>query len=154
MTLAYTRGPPLIGLHGQPPTSRYSHAFAVNSGPSRWFESLIFHTSHLSTAETLPTLGVGAFGFGCFWGVCVCCLSFRVASPTNMQSFHPFYDDLGTPPTWRPYSWKKQGSSCKYSRHGPHAARCSSKNGISSNCSALVGKTESLQLRAVRKGGP
>ena len=24
-----------------------------------------------------------------------------------MQSFHPSYDDLGTPPRWRPYSWKK-----------------------------------------------
>ena len=26
-----------------------------------------------------------------------------------MQCFLPFYDDLGTPPTWRPHSWKKKG---------------------------------------------
>ena len=29
-------------------------------------------------------------------------------SPINMQCFLSFYDDLGTPPTWRPHSWKKE----------------------------------------------
>ena len=67
----------------------------------------MFHTSHLSTAH------IGCWGLlvlvfrGRFWVLgFVRFLSFRVAPPTNKQSFHPFYDDLGTPPTWRPYSWK------------------------------------------------
>ena len=30
------------------------------------------------------------------------------ALPTNKQSFHPSHDDLGTLPTWRPHSWKKE----------------------------------------------
>ena len=67
--------------------------------------------SHLSTEETLPTLVVGVFGPVAFWGVLLawlfCVGVFWVASPTNMQSFQSFYDDLGTPPTWRPHSWKK-----------------------------------------------
>ena len=55
---------------------------------------------------------LGSFGAGAFWGgfvglVVLFVLLFRVASPTNMQSFQSFYDDLGAPPTWRPYSWKK-----------------------------------------------
>ena len=29
-------------------------------------------------------------------------------SPFNKQSLHPSHDDLGAPPTWRPYSWKKR----------------------------------------------
>ena len=42
----------------------------------------------------------------CFWLVVV--FVFRVSLPINMQCFLPFYDDLGTPPTWRPHSWKKE----------------------------------------------
>ena len=33
------------------------------------------------------------------------------ASPINMLCFPSFYDDLGTPPTWRPHSWKKKRRS-------------------------------------------
>ena len=55
---------------------------------------------HLSTEETLPTLVVGVSGPCVFWGgfVClfVCVGAFWVASPTNMQSFQSFNDDLGT----------------------------------------------------------
>ena len=38
--------------------------------------------------------------FGLLWG-CFC------SFPLIMLCFPPFNDDLGTPPTWRPHSWKK-----------------------------------------------
>ena len=76
----------------------------------------MFHTSHLSTVETLPTLVVGVLWRWCFLGLflgfgfcfCVWFSGFRFAPLTNMQSFHPSHDDLGTLPTWRPYSCQKK----------------------------------------------
>ena len=80
----------------------------------RKFESLIFYRSHLSTEETLPTLVLGSLVvalFGVFLGGV--CFLFLVCSPlTNMQSFHPSLDDLGTPSTRRPHSWKKNSGKC------------------------------------------
>ena len=35
-----------------------------------------------------------------------------------MQSFHPSHDDLGTPPTRRPRSWKKMGWLCAWCQLG------------------------------------
>ena len=43
----------------------------------------------------------GLFGLFAFWGFAC------VLSPIIMLCSFPFNDDLGTPPTWRPYSWKK-----------------------------------------------
>ena len=67
--------------------------------------------SHRSTVRN--SAHIGCWGFRCrFWLalwvfglVFVSCFSFF--SPYNMQSFHPSHDDLGTPPTRRPRSWKK-----------------------------------------------
>ena len=47
--------------------------------------------------------GVGFLGFVLLFGFGV----FGLLSPINMQCFLSFYDDLGTPPTWRPHSWEK-----------------------------------------------
>ena len=68
------------------------------------------------TEETLPTLVVGVFVLLWFWGGFVCLvvllsvfgfLFFGLSPFSNTQSFHPSHDDLGTPPTRRPYSCKK-----------------------------------------------
>ena len=40
------------------------------------------------------------------WGV------FVFSFPIIKLCFLPFNDDLGTPPTWRPYSWKKKVGVC------------------------------------------
>ena len=47
------------------------------------------------------------FCFGWFWlPLGFACVLF----PFIMLCFFSFNDDLGTPPTWRPYSWKKRHS--------------------------------------------
>ena len=70
--------------------------------------------SHLGTEETPFDEGEAAFGF---WGVLVlgwACVVFLfgfgvafVLFPSSCCVSFPFNDDLGTPPTWRPHSWKK-----------------------------------------------
>ena len=86
--------------------------------------------SHFSTEETLPTLvgglwwwflflvGFCVLGFCLVWvfGFWVLFCVFWFSSPTNLQCLHTFYDDLGTPPTRRPHSWKK-------TQQAPHTAR-------------------------------
>ena len=88
-----------------------SRAYFVNSGPTSQFNELSrFTCLTVVQCETLPTLVVGVsgvvlVGFVGFLGVC-----FPVSRSfplTNMQSFHPSHDDLGTPPTRRPHSSKR-----------------------------------------------
>ena len=73
--------------------------------------SLSFFTRlTLVQRKLCPHWVLGPLGLVVFW--CVfwvgCLFPVSCCSPlTNMQSFHPSYDDLGTPPTWRPHSWKK-----------------------------------------------
>ena len=73
--------------------------------------SLSFFTCLTSVQRKLcPHWSLGPLAVVVFWGVCglVVCLLLSCSSPlTNMQSFYPSHDDLGTPPTWRPHSWKK-----------------------------------------------
>ena len=49
----------------------------------------------------------GLLGFSVFCPVCLMVVLCYFI-PINMLCFLSFYDDLGTPPTWRPHSWKKK----------------------------------------------
>ena len=93
-------------------------AYFVNSDPTSQFNDLSSFTCLTLVqcqCETLPTLVVGVlwclcFVFGVWWcfGGCFC-VGFLVFGllplPTRRVSILS-HDDLGTPPTWRPYSCK------------------------------------------------
>ena len=65
--------------------------------------------SLLSTARNSASLVWGLFVLVLFWGcVLVAFVVLWAVSLTNMQSFHPYLDDLCTPHTWRPNSCKKK----------------------------------------------
>ena len=88
----------LTGLHGQPLMSRYRKVF-------REFRPLVSALLLQSSCFRCFCGFLGCF-LGWFFGLRV--VSSVVASPlTNMLSFQPSHDDLGTPPTRRPHSWKK-----------------------------------------------
>ena len=89
--------------------------FAFRTQALRYFAarlSRLFHfqyrgnTAHIGWGSAVVVLVVVlglVLGFCLvFWG-----WWFWFASPINMQCFLSFYDDLGTPPTWRPHSWEK-----------------------------------------------
>ena len=46
----------------------------------------------------------------------------RVSFPIFMLCFLPFYDDLGTPPTWRLHSWKKRNEESPCADGGAHSS--------------------------------
>ena len=50
------------------------------------------------------------------WGVFACVGLLVFFSPSSCRVSFPFNDDLGTPPTWRPHSWKKNlwGNPCRF----------------------------------------
>ena len=93
-------------------------AYLENSGPTSQYNALSCFTrltlvqSKLCPHWLLGSLVLVLFGVVLGFGFVVVfgSLFFRVAPLTNMQSFHPSHDDLGTPPTRRPYSWKKHVS--------------------------------------------
>ena len=107
--------PPLIGQSVQVPTTRKHFAFRSEFRPLDILQLVFLTCFTFSTKETLPTL----VGGPCWWFLClfwvwfwvfvwvVCCWCVWLVSPINLQCFLSFYDDLGTPPTWRPHSWKK-----------------------------------------------
>ena len=113
--LAIGEWPPLIGQSVQVPTARKHFAFRREFRPLDILQFVFLTCFTFSTEETLPTLVGGPFWwFWClFWvlflGFClgVLLLVVWLVSPINLQCFLSFYDDLGTPPTWRPHSWKK-----------------------------------------------
>ena len=68
----------------------------TSSLPTDWGHLWLADQSTHPRSEAI-CLSKRTFGFG----------GFGLLSPINMQCFLSFYDDLGTPPTWRPHSWKK-----------------------------------------------
>ena len=76
----------------------------------------MFHTSHLSTVETLPTLVVGVLWCWCFlglflgFGFCLCLVPWffwLLPLPICRVSILLMMT-WAAPPTWRPYSCKKK----------------------------------------------
>ena len=66
-----------------------------------------------------------ALGFACVWVVWFVLVWFVWVllvffSPSSSCVSFPFIDDLGTPPTWRPDSWKKKVCSW-WRREGEHS---------------------------------
>ena len=84
----------------------------------------MFHTSHLSTVEALPTLVVGVLRFwcllGCFLGfgfwLCLVLWFFCLLPLPICRVSILLMMNLGTPPTWRPYSCKKIPPNCCFHR--------------------------------------
>ena len=75
--------------------------------------------SHASTEETLLDEGKRPLAFVVWWlvwflfGVVVWFGVACVLFPSSCCVSFPFNDDLGTPPTWRPHSWKKNSEEVR-----------------------------------------
>ena len=88
--------------------------------------------SHPRTEETRLDEGESASGRGGFWflvfvlvwWVFACFGSLVFFSPSSFRVSFPFNDDLGTPPTRRPHSWKKTGRCTKRSLIGSICSPC------------------------------
>ena len=132
--------PPLIGRSVQVPTTRKHFAFRREFRPLDILQLVFLTCFTFSTEETLLTLVGGpcwcffcvCFGVGFGFLLVVLVLVFWLDSPVNLLCFLSFYDDLGTPPTWRPHSWKKMvPSSARLTRptwntlNLPEAKSCS-----------------------------